>query len=419
MGEDRTDVHSGGRGGDRLTIAEAAALLGIHKNTVRNRIKNGPYRAELVQTERGPTYLIERDSLLTSLTTNTISSTSQELVSQQAMEFVQELLRPFVSELGEVKEELGAERIRRETAEKQAASLEAELKTLREPEDLTTDQKESLRSLRERLASGSLYPATGDSRETDSEYSEAMQRRRFLLLIFLCLTVVGAGISIPLATGFSCAPWGVLALGLLILPPLYGYWLGRQYILPLLAKVESSPRRLAYSAREGADTLPTLARAFAVYRAATGALENWSWSGSRYSYLAIQALEVALLSTVLSHLLILYMASSGQTRICGGYSEVLLTQFGLTLPSMGMSVGLFLIVVFSGLIGFSRARQHLVKQLQAEYGTEFGTEAVRKAVAPAGRGGRDPDALLGFAGTTLTTLSALVGLIKVFTDSGP
>ena len=133
MGEDRTDAHSVGRGGDRLTIAEAAALLGIHKNTVRNRIKNGSYRAEMVQTERGPTYLIERHSLLTNLTTNTLSSASQEVVSPQAMEFVQELLKPFVSGLGEVREELGAERARRQMAEERVAALEAELEAFREP----------------------------------------------------------------------------------------------------------------------------------------------------------------------------------------------------------------------------------------------------------------------------------------------
>ena len=57
MGEDRTDAHSVGRGRDRLTIAEAATLLGVHKNTIRNRIKNGSYTAEMVQTERGPSYL--------------------------------------------------------------------------------------------------------------------------------------------------------------------------------------------------------------------------------------------------------------------------------------------------------------------------------------------------------------------------
>jgi excisionase family DNA binding protein len=116
---------------ERLTIAEAAALLGVHKNTVRNRIKNGSYRAEMVQTERGPTYLIERESLLNNLTTNTLSSAPQEVVSPQAMEFVQELLRPFVSELGEAREELGAERARRQMAEVRVADLQAELGALR------------------------------------------------------------------------------------------------------------------------------------------------------------------------------------------------------------------------------------------------------------------------------------------------
>jgi excisionase family DNA binding protein len=133
------DTNNIGRETDRLTIAEAATLLGVHKNTVRNRIKNGFYRAEMVQTERGPTYLIERESLLTNLNTNTLSSASQEvvspLVSPQAMEFVQELLRPFVSELGEVREELGAERVRRQMAEQRAAALEAELEALREPRE--------------------------------------------------------------------------------------------------------------------------------------------------------------------------------------------------------------------------------------------------------------------------------------------
>jgi excisionase family DNA binding protein len=132
VGEDRTHAHSVGRDRERLTIAEAATLLGVHKNTVRNRIKNGSYRAEMVQTERGPTYLIERESLLTNLTANTLSSASQELVSQSAMEFVQELLRPFVSELGQVREELGAERARRQMAEERAAAIEAELEAFRE-----------------------------------------------------------------------------------------------------------------------------------------------------------------------------------------------------------------------------------------------------------------------------------------------
>jgi excisionase family DNA binding protein len=152
--EDRTEAHSVGKVGDRLTIAEAATLIGVHKNTVRNRIKNGSYRAELVQTERGPTYLIERDSLLTNLTTNSLSSASQEVVSPQAMEFVQELLRPFVSELGEVREELGAERARRQIAEERAADLEAELEALKDRRGSPATVEEAPEGAEPRSATG-------------------------------------------------------------------------------------------------------------------------------------------------------------------------------------------------------------------------------------------------------------------------
>ena len=158
VGEDRTHAHSVGRGRDRLTIAEAATLLGVHKNTVRNRIKNGSYQAEMVQTEHGPTYLIERESLLTNLTTNTLTSASQDLVSQQALEFVQELLRPFVSELGGVREELGAERARRQIAEERAAVLEAELEAFRET-------RESPETTEEQQGRGAPQSAAGEAQE--------------------------------------------------------------------------------------------------------------------------------------------------------------------------------------------------------------------------------------------------------------
>jgi excisionase family DNA binding protein len=125
VGDERTQPHSTGSTSgsvkDTLTISEAAAFLGVHKNTVRNRIKDGTYEAEQVLTERGPTYFIKRESILNTLTTNTLSSASQEhgtaIVSPQSFAFVQELLRPFVNELGQVREELGAERARREMAE--------------------------------------------------------------------------------------------------------------------------------------------------------------------------------------------------------------------------------------------------------------------------------------------------------------
>jgi hypothetical protein len=48
-----------------VTIAEVAALLDCHPNTVRNRVMVGMYRAEKIDTENGPTWMIERESLTT------------------------------------------------------------------------------------------------------------------------------------------------------------------------------------------------------------------------------------------------------------------------------------------------------------------------------------------------------------------
>ncbi len=187
MGENRTDAHSVGGGADRLTIAQAATLLGVHKNTVRNRIKNGSYRAEMVQTERGPTYLIERESLLTNLTTNTLSSASQELVSPPAMEFVQELLRPFVRELGEVREELGAERARRELAE--ATLREGMAEEQRRREDAERERDDLRRELyaltepRESPETVEEEPERAEPRPAAEGTQEGVRRRWWRRLI--------------------------------------------------------------------------------------------------------------------------------------------------------------------------------------------------------------------------------------------
>jgi predicted transcriptional regulator len=128
---ERKDANNTGGVKERVTIREAATLLGVHPNTVRNHIKAGIYPAEKVLTERGETWTIDRNSLIT----NTPTSASQQLVNPQAVTFAQELLRPFVNELGEVREQLGAERARREQAERTIAELRQELETLREPRE--------------------------------------------------------------------------------------------------------------------------------------------------------------------------------------------------------------------------------------------------------------------------------------------
>ncbi len=114
-----------------LTISEAATLLGVHKNTIRNRIKDGTYKAEKVITERGHTWLIERDSLFDgdNLTNNTISNGSQGVVNQDVSRALQAVLEPFVRDLGNVREELGRERALRERAEQELEELKQRLDT--------------------------------------------------------------------------------------------------------------------------------------------------------------------------------------------------------------------------------------------------------------------------------------------------
>src|SRR5918994_989071 len=136
MGEDRRDTTNDVRGSDRVTIAQAASLLDVHPNTVRNRVKAGVYDAEKVVTENGQTWMIARNSLLN----NPLPKGSQQAPLQrnaagevQPVELIQDLLRPFVEDLGRVREELGAERVRREQAEQERDKVAAELeKTLRE-----------------------------------------------------------------------------------------------------------------------------------------------------------------------------------------------------------------------------------------------------------------------------------------------
>jgi excisionase family DNA binding protein len=123
MGEDRQEA---------LTIRQAAALLGVHPNTIRNRIKAGTYRADKVQTETGETYLIPRSELAQDSTANSLVRPTQSQPLPDVREALQAMLEPFVRELGEVREELGRERERREQAERRAEDLERRLRKLQE-----------------------------------------------------------------------------------------------------------------------------------------------------------------------------------------------------------------------------------------------------------------------------------------------
>jgi excisionase family DNA binding protein len=174
VSEDRTEPHSASSAAaslkDTLTISEAANFLGVHKNTVRNRIKDGTYEAEQVVTERGPTYFIKRESILNNLTTSTLSSASQghgtAIVNPQALAFVQELLRPFVNELGEVREELGAERARRRMAEERVAQLEEEVAALKSPTESAEPEPQEASEAPERRSDSPIpTEPSGESQE--------------------------------------------------------------------------------------------------------------------------------------------------------------------------------------------------------------------------------------------------------------
>jgi hypothetical protein len=105
---------------DRLTIREAATLLGVHPNTVRNRIKDGTYEAEKILTDSGPTYYVSRESLLNNVASQPRPRDSQQsapLVSEEAEAALQELLPSLVSLVGELEtsREADAEKEKRES----------------------------------------------------------------------------------------------------------------------------------------------------------------------------------------------------------------------------------------------------------------------------------------------------------------
>ena len=154
MGEGRTEGAQQGK--DYLTVGEAAKLLGVHRNTIHYRIKNGRIKAHKVVEADNEIYRIERDSLdigRTSTDVRTLDAqrtTASEELSRMIATRLDEIVRDYTHQLGDLREELGAERARREMAESTLREgMEEERRRREQAERERDDLRRELYGLRE------------------------------------------------------------------------------------------------------------------------------------------------------------------------------------------------------------------------------------------------------------------------------
>jgi excisionase family DNA binding protein len=157
MGEDRTEgAQRDDSPKEYVTVGEAAKLLGIHRNTVHHRIKSGRITAHKVVEGEREIYRIEGDSLgveRTSADVHTLDAqrtTASEAVSRMIATRLDEIVRDYTHEVGDLREELGAERARREMAESTLREGMAEERRRREEAERERDElRREFYSLRE------------------------------------------------------------------------------------------------------------------------------------------------------------------------------------------------------------------------------------------------------------------------------
>ena len=143
MGEDRTEGARPGK--EYVTVGEAAKLLGIQRNTIHHRIKNGRIKAHKVIEGDREVYRIERDSLdvgRTSADVRTLDAqrtTAGEEFSRMIAARLDEIVHDYTHQLGDLREELGAERARREMAESTLREGMAEQRRRREEAERERD----------------------------------------------------------------------------------------------------------------------------------------------------------------------------------------------------------------------------------------------------------------------------------------
>jgi excisionase family DNA binding protein len=157
VGEDRTEgAQQDESPKEYVTVGEAAKLLGIHRNTVHNRIKAGRITAHKVVEGEREVYRVERDSLgvgRTSALVHTLDAqhtTASEELSSMIATRLDEIVRDYTHQLGDLREKLGAERARREMAETTLREGMAEEQRRREEAERERDAlRRELYALRE------------------------------------------------------------------------------------------------------------------------------------------------------------------------------------------------------------------------------------------------------------------------------
>jgi excisionase family DNA binding protein len=187
VGEDRTEgAQQGEAPKDYVTVGEATKLLGIHRNTVHHRIRTGRITAHKVVEGGREFYRVERDSLgvvRTNAHVHTLDAqrtTASEALSRMIATRLDEIVRDYTHEVGALREELGAERARREMAESTLHEGMAEEQRRREEAERERDDLRrelyALRGPRESPQTARQEPERTGPRTATVESQESVQR---------------------------------------------------------------------------------------------------------------------------------------------------------------------------------------------------------------------------------------------------
>jgi excisionase family DNA binding protein len=120
-----------------VTVGEAAKLLGVHRNTVHNRIKAGRIKAHKVIEGDREFYHIDRDSLGVGRPSAVVRHEGAQRtfegheLAQVIADRLEVVVQDYALELGDVREQLGEERAKREQAEEENQRLREELEAER------------------------------------------------------------------------------------------------------------------------------------------------------------------------------------------------------------------------------------------------------------------------------------------------